>query len=592
MPAAALAAINRLSIQDEYRYISCPLDTRRLIMVSLLKRLLNWIKTVLGLNRPEPRSPELAPLPKPNPRASQQARENDANGQSTSSHAADINFPAQLRRTLYQSFYALDRGDNWIDLAPLGNAIRQQDPTFSVAQYNYNRLSELLEAATDLIELDRSNNRARLRNPANIKALLTKAFSDISSDDGWIHLASVGHQVNQLNPDFSASKYGFRKFREFIESCSDLIDLKKDDSVYPSRYYVRLKQSQIPPRVSEKSPENSKPSFPRRPKPKPRQPDIVRLLSYAFFPNLEDAYHQLATLAWPEKWYFGSVPPRGFRYPILRNYLDYTFIRLQHENKVAISSKGDYSAFNTGLVDRKYEFIYALFGRDTYGRPQDWYLINFCILGEGREGKTLAAEFGALPSANYLNQPADIFYDSHAGAPQVDWRHIIQDNSDRLPLKFLQDNCPQGFVPQDVRPLSAEAKAHYRQQFSDALSADPQTYRAIVSRCESALHFALLKTQLNYRTAIPYYNPRKNRLQLMLPLSLIRDDTVDCALVVERASATDPYIGHTILPLNWAYKNARLIGRLEEPWLRTSLISSAEDTALDSDTDLDDDDDD
>ncbi|ASC69596.1 hypothetical protein XM38_005230 [Halomicronema hongdechloris C2206] len=561
-------------------------------MISLLKRLLNWIKTLLGLNRSERRSSGPNRLPKPHPKTSQHAGGNDVNSQSTSSPATDISFPAKLRRTLYQSFYALDRGDDWIDLAPLGNAIKQQDPTFSVAQYNYGRLSELLEAAADLVELDRPNNRARLRNPANIKAFLIKAFSDISSNDGWIHLASVGHQVNQLNPEFSASKYGFRKFREFIESCSDLIDLKKDDSVYPSRYYVRLRQPKTPPKVPGKSSESTKLPSPRRPKPKSRQPDIVRLLSYAFFPNLEDAYHQLADLALPEKWYFGSVPPRGFRYPILRNYLDYTFIRLQYENKVTTSPKGDYSAFNTGLVDRKYEFIYALFGRDTYGRPQDWYLINFCILGEGREGKTLAAEFGVLPSANYFNQPADIFYDSHAGAPQVDWRHIIQDNSDRLPLKFLQDNCPQGFVPQDVRNVSSEAKAHYRQQFSDALSADPQAYRTIVSRCESALHFALLKTQLNYRTAIPYYNPRKNRLQLMLPLSLMRDDAVDCALVVERESSADPYIGHTILPLIWAYKNARLIGRLEEPWLRTSLISGSEDATFDTDTDLDDEEDD
>ncbi len=89
----------------------------------------------------------------------------------------------------------------------------------------------------------------------------------------------------------------------------------------------------------------------------------------------------------------------------------------------------------------------------------------------------------------------------------------------------------------------------------------------MVAQCDRALRFALLKTQLNYKTAVPYYNPRKNCLQLLLPLDLMSTGTVDCALVVNRPSAAQRYVGHTILPLGWVYSNARLVCRLETHWL-------------------------
>jgi len=41
--------------------------------------------------------------------------------------------------------------------------------------------------------------------------------------------------------------------------------------------------------------------------------------------------------------------------------LRWTFSRLGRERKVAI--QGDYAAFNTGLVDHRYEPIYAVFGK-------------------------------------------------------------------------------------------------------------------------------------------------------------------------------------------------------------------------------------
>lgn len=49
-------------------------------------------------------------------------------------------------------------------------------------------------------------------------------------------------------------------------------------------------------------------------------------------------------------------------------------------------------------------------------------------------------------------------------------------------------------------------------------------------------------------------------------MCLVSDEQVDMALAVEKTPSGN-YIGHTALPLDWAYKNARLICRPDSDWL-------------------------
>ena len=70
----------------------------------------------------------------------------------------------------------------------------------------------------------------------------------------------------------------------------------------------------------------------------------------------------------------------------------------------------------------------------------------------------------------------------------------------------------------------------------------------------------------NFKTAIPQYYPRFNLMSLLLPLALINDEVVDIALVVTK-NPSGSYLGRTILPLDWAYMNARLVCRPDSDWL-------------------------
>ena len=93
------------------------------------------------------------------------------------------------------------------------------------------------------------------------------------------------------------------------------------------------------------------------------------------------------------------------------------------------------------------------------------------------------------------------------------------------------------------------------------------------NRIDSAVAFALKKVEWNYRTAIPIYYPQKNTGFLLLPLSLVDEDRVDLALVVER-QPSGAYLGQTILTLDEAYTDSRLITRPDRDWLQTEIIST------------------
>ncbi len=78
------------------------------------------------------------------------------------------------------------------------------------------------------------------------------------------------------------------------------------------------------------------------------------------------------------------------------------------------------------------------------------------------------------------------------------------------------------------------------------------------------------------------YYPSNDKMSLLLPLSLIDDDIIDLALVTEKTPSGN-YLGHTILPLDWAYSNARLITRPDSDWLVAEQIEVDKSSTIDDD---------
>ncbi len=369
--------------------------------------------------------------------------------------------------------------------------------------------------------------------------------------DDWVYLSSLGAKAKAAEVLFQ--DYGAETFNDFIK-CFSGLELFRDDSNANPVVYVRKNG---PLSFSSKKEEDS-----------PASRVIPQLAEWAYLGDYLATYEDLCQLALDEDWGDFEDDMGRIHHPILENYLNYTFQKLFLDEGIRFSSDKRFAAFNTGLVDCRYLPIYALF--DKYAGYKKWHLIGFCISGENKAGKTLNAEFEKMPPlAKYFNSINDLLFDTTKGLPALDVEHIILERTWRLPAEFVKAHPPKDFELKDVdqlKQLDREQRESYYTSLSEAISADQDTYRAYSTALHNALSVAIKRVQWNYKSAIPMYYPKRKKMCLFLPLSLVRDNKVDLALVVERTNS-GRYQGATVYQLEWAYKCARLICRPDSDWL-------------------------
>jgi hypothetical protein len=242
---------------------------------------------------------------------------------------------------------------------------------------------------------------------------------------------------------------------------------------------------------------------------------------------------ELARLAQPEEW--NQVGGPATEYRILNSYLFHTFRRAQFQDRVAIvgdSGSGDFATFDTGLVTGNLDRIFALFVPQTWpDREQPWYLHGFYLKGNYR-----LAPFKELPDpADYVTTTtAELSYD-----PTVELRTDVDGVGHRAAERF---------------PPSLRGDSRRR---TEAL--------------RRAVEQATLQVQENRRLAIPQFHWKSGSpaepggVQLLLPLCLESPTRVDAALVVERTG--EVYNAATVMTLELAYTNARLIAKPTQAWL-------------------------
>ncbi len=226
--------------------------------------------------------------------------------------------------------------------------------------------------------------------------------------------------------------------------------------------------------------------------------------------------------------------PRG-NLQILSSYLNYTFMRLQEEGKVLVANTKDRACFNTGLLDRRFgEDIYAFFNRNCRGQGfQDWCFQMFCTRSEAMR-QNLLKGFGDFPlfaeyynRANYRDLFFDFEYEKIVLSP-----HILDDRAFRFPRRLPRDlNVLYGLIQGAVQGLYARLRR-------------------------------------NYKLAVPHWHD--GHIQLLLPLCLADSSKADLALLVERNDEQKCYFAKTILTMDMAYQDARLICRPDSDWLRVN----------------------
>lgn len=243
-------------------------------------------------------------------------------------------------------------------------------------------------------------------------------------------------------------------------------------------------------------------------------------------------FELLAKMAQPETWTFKKVKDVD-PYRILRNYFFFTYNRLDEEKKILTSSDGEYRCMNTGLLTVYNQEIVALFKKSTRANQLPWYFVGFFKESD----KEFTMNFSQIPPlANYFDNVYDLIYDSSLEL-HLRKEHIIDHNFDR----FIE----AGYTNREL----------------------------INVMLDSAKTVLEKKLKRNFKLALPftYHNTEtnENKIQLLAPL-YFPGAPVKLALVMNKvkSDANVYYEGVTVLPVELAYMNSRLICKPDEEWAK------------------------
>lgn len=283
----------------------------------------------------------------------------------------------------------------------------------------------------------------------------------------------------------------------------------------------------------------------------------------------------LARTALPERWSTRAKPAPGERYDILREYVAVSWCRAKRQGAVAASADGAFAAFNTGLFDAAYEDICLCL--EATGQDIPWRLVGLATAGNGDLGRRIIAELGQAPQApSYLSELADIVPDPAALAVP-DYRTLLGPCLGRLPRGFLTEMLSgepgadelldrlfaAGTLPADRRAALSG--------LSRLIDGAPALRRRLCRALDDAVDTARRRCQRSYRTAAPVYDPRADRMKLLLPLALVDDRTADCALVLDR-QPSGTYQAASALALPRAYACARVVCADMPAWLNPAQV--------------------
>lgn len=233
-----------------------------------------------------------------------------------------------------------------------------------------------------------------------------------------------------------------------------------------------------------------------------------------------------------QKYYFTTVPK-------LRNYLNYTFIRLCHLEATQpgeyfkYSEDGNYVCFNSGLQDAYEHDLILIFEKF---KPQP-----------GKEN----IDHSDWVYRGLLTPSSDTFIDRF---------------NDKVPKLAWYTKDSRDFTYDLSYDLSQEYYDHVFFRAKERTGMDNVPDSVVKSYLNGVLAGMVPKIKRNYKIAIPVYYIQEHKMQLLLPFPAATGKSYS-AFLIERDDERKRYFIKTILDMDHAFFAARLITRPDEDWL-------------------------
>lgn len=483
----------------------------------------------------------------------------------------------------------------------------QTDPTYRISGDAYLVLAKEFDPivaqrfTSSEEDVRTKGNRLPAEEYAKVKEIINQCLQDKDS----VNLLKIGQALSKQGIKYTG------KLKPFLSRFSDSFEIFTDNSINPPVDYIKFhsettmgseshvleqERAEVVKSIGTNTKEITKPVRPivkkeKRVDKKESAPDLFK--DFAWFRNLESELEKLVQEQdlIKEPWLFRGRNELGLmevgeegEYPILYNFLKYTFVRLWHETQKnpadpkiceAIDEDGvKYATFNTGLANYKYEYFYAIFEENRILGRQKWVFKGFATEEQKGLGKNiLTGLFPKLPSrASYCEDPDDFIFNLPPTQSKIaiNVEHII-DHIERLPLWYIESCCQLAEYPyREVQVYASEASSNqYYNDMKERFRSCTDVKLKIDKDFSAALADAILQVEWNYKRAVPIYFSRLNKVCLLLPISLRRGDGIHVAVVIQKRPSKK-YTQETVYPISWAYAHARLIAKPDSEWLSAS----------------------
>lgn len=267
------------------------------------------------------------------------------------------------------------------------------------------------------------------------------------------------------------------------------------------------------------------------------------------FKSRDDCNHFLIQLKGdiiPEPWQYRDRTNESIVFPILKSYIEnvldrlyYEHDRMPNENKIIHNRDCTKVAFNTNLMHRFGKDLIIVGDAFEMANKQFVYNPKHLLVGDARY-----FQFGF--DRNVVPQPPRFLNDVDSPIYKSDWdvdqaperyEHIIRDRRERFPERF--------------RTLSEHELGR---------------------KLTDAIDFAKAMAQRSYTYIVPMYYPKTHQTQFLMPIYLDGgwSRRPDFTLVLNPMD-NNYYRPMTILGLDEAYQDARLVNKPGESWLNDVL---------------------
>jgi len=228
------------------------------------------------------------------------------------------------------------------------------------------------------------------------------------------------------------------------------------------------------------------------------------------------------------------------QFPKLRNYLNYTFVRLldleaMHPGRYfQQSADNDWICFNTGLQTPHGSDLLAIFQRYqprpfSEQKPAAHWVFKGCYAPNERQYREkFGTEFPDI--AWYSLDSRDFIFNWSYDLEREVFDHLFDQAKDRAGLSNAPDEVVRNYL-------------------------------------RGALENLVPKIKRSYKVAVPVYYVEEKRMQLLLPFASASNSNDVSAFLVERDDTMQVYRPKTIFDLDQAYFSARLITRPDPEWL-------------------------